>query len=192
MKKLCVFCGASMGAKSSYVESARLLGKTLAEQEITLVYGGASVGIMGQIADATMAAGGEVIGVMPKQLVEREVAHNSLNQLIVVENMHERKAKMAELSDGFIALPGGLGTLEELFEVLTWSQLRLHSKPCALLNIEGYYDQLMAFLDNAVAEKFIKPVHRDMILVSDNPIELLGSIQRYSPPNADKLSAIAT
>lgn len=190
MKKLCVFCGASMGAKSSYVESARLLGKTLAEQEITLVYGGASVGIMGQIADATMSAGGEVIGVMPRQLVEREVAHNSLNQFIVVENMHERKAKMAELSDGFIALPGGLGTLEEFFEVLTWSQLRLHNKPCALLNIEGYYDQLIAFLDNAVAEKFIRPIHRDMILVSDNPIELLGFIQRYNPSNADKLSAI--
>lgn len=179
-----------MGVKLSYVDSARLLGKTLAEQNITLVYGGASVGIMGQIADATMASGGEVIGVMPKQLVDREVAHNSLNQLIVVENMHERKAKMAELSDGFIALPGGLGTLEELFEVLTWSQLRIHNKPCALLNIEGYYDQLIAFLDNAVAEKFIKPVHRDMILVSDNPIELLGTIQNYIPSNVDKFGNI--
>lgn len=179
-----------MGAKSSYVDSARLLGKTLAEQKITLVYGGASVGIMGQIADATMASGGEVIGVMPKQLVDREVAHNSLNQLIVVENMHERKAKMAELSDGFIALPGGLGTLEELFEVLTWSQLRIHNKPCALLNIEGYYDQLIAFLDNAVAEKFIKPVHRDMILVSANPVELLGTIQNYTPSHVDKFNNV--
>lgn len=183
MKSLCVFCGSSFGTSPATKKLAQLLGQTLAIEGITLVYGGASVGLMGLLADAAMAKGGEVVGVMPEQLVAREVAHPSLNELIIVKNMHERKAKMAELSDGFIALPGGLGTLEELFEVLTWAQLGLHQKPCGLLNSEGYYDSLINFLDQAVAAEFIKPAHRNLLMVSDTPTQLLTMFGDYKAPN---------
>jgi len=180
MKRLCVFCGASMGRNPAYAEAARSLAKILATKGITLVYGGASVGVMGQLADAALEAGGEVIGVMPQELVNREVSHLHLSELIIVGSMHERKAKMAELSDGFIALPGGLGTLEELFEVLTWAQLRFHAKPCGLLNTNGYYDQLISFLDHSVDEKFIKPTHRQMIVLGDEPNALLKALEARS------------
>jgi uncharacterized protein (TIGR00730 family) len=183
MKRLCVFCGASTGRNPAYVEAARALAKTLASKGITLVYGGASVGIMGQLADAALEAGGKVIGVMPQELVNREVSHLNLSELIIVSSMHERKAKMAELSDGFIALPGGLGTLEELFEVLTWAQLRFHAKPCGLLNTNGYYDQLISFLDHSVDEKFIKPAHRELIIVGDEPSALLEALEAYGTPS---------
>lgn len=182
IKSLCVFCGSSLGSNPAFKKLAQLLGETLAQENITLVYGGASVGLMGVLADAAMAAGGKVIGVMPEQLVAREVAHESLDELIVVKDMHERKAKMAELSDGFIALPGGLGTLEELFEVLTWAQLGFHQKPCALLNCEGYYDSLTDFLDEAVTTEFIKPVHRNMVLIADTPHQLLTLFSNYQAP----------
>jgi|TARA_B110000879_G_scaffold139212_1_gene181452 uncharacterized protein (TIGR00730 family) len=187
MKKLCVFCGASMGRNPAYAKAARSLARSLATNGITLVYGGASVGIMGQLADAALEAGGQVIGVMPQELVDREVSHLGLTELKVVGSMHERKAMMAELSDGFIALPGGLGTLEELFEVLTWAQLRFHSKPCGLLNAVGYYDRLISFLDHSVDEKFIKPAHREMLIVNDDPMALLRAFETYSPPSKDKL-----
>lgn len=180
MKRLCVFCGASMGRNPAYAEAARSLAKILATKGITLVYGGASVGVMGQLADAALEAGGKVIGVMPQELVNREVSHLHLSELIIVGSMHERKAKMAELSDGFIALPGGLGTLEELFEVLTWAQLRFHAKPCGLLNTNGYYDQLISFLDHSVDEKFIKPTHRQMIVLGDEPNALLKALEARS------------
>ena len=169
-----------MGRNPAYAEAARSLAKTLATKGITLVYGGASVGVMGQLADAALEAGGKVIGVMPQELVNREVCHLHLSELIIVGSMHERKAKMAELSDGFIALPGGLGTLEELFEVLTWAQLRFHAKPCGLLNTNGYYDQLISFLDHSVDEKFIKPTHRQMIVLGDEPNALLKALEARS------------
>ena len=187
MKKLCVFCGASMGRNPAYVTAARSLARALATNGITLVYGGASVGIMGQLADAALDAGGQVIGVMPQELVDREVSHLGLTELKVVGSMHERKAVMAELSDGFIALPGGLGTLEELIEVLTWAQLRFHSKPCGLLNTDSYYDRLLSFLDHSVNEEFIKPAHREMLIVNDDPMALLRAFEAYSPPSKDKL-----
>ncbi|MFT4748510.1 MAG: hypothetical protein ACI9E4_000174 [Pseudohongiellaceae bacterium] len=183
MKRLCVFCGASMGRNPAYAEAARSLAKILATKDITLVYGGASVGVMGQLADAALEAGGKVIGVMPQELVNREVSHLHLSELIIVDSMHERKAKMAELSDGFVALPGGLGTLEELFEVLTWAQLRFHAKPCGLLNTNGYYDQLISFLDHSVDEKFIKPAHRQMIILGDEPDTLLKALEARSAPS---------
>lgn len=178
-----------MGSNPAYAEAARSLAQILVQNGITLVYGGASVGIMGQLADAALAAGGDVIGVMPQALVDREVSHLNLSELIVVDSMHERKATMAELSDGFIALPGGLGTLEELFEVLTWAQLRFHSKPCGLLNTNGYFDQLIAFLDHSVSEKFVKPVHREMLLISNDPSSLLTAMKTHDQRVADKLVA---
>lgn len=187
MKSLCIFCGSSSGANSDYIETARALGLLLASHGITLVYGGASIGLMGEIANTVLAENGQVIGVMPQSLVDREVAHHSLSDLKIVQSMHERKAVMAECSDGFIALPGGMGTLEELFEVLTWAQLGFHSKPCGLLNIASYYDQLISFLDHTVDEKFVRPAHRDMIHVSDNPTTLLTAMQNHQQPAADKL-----
>jgi len=168
------------------MDLAKVLGQELVKNDIGLVYGGASVGIMGEIADTVLAEGGEVVGVIPQALVEKEISHKKLTELRVVESMHERKTMMAEISDGFIALPGGLGTLEELFEVLTWSQLGFHKKPCALLNVEGYYDSLLAFLAHAVDEQFIKPVHHEKLLVESSPIELLLAMSRYQPPSADK------
>ena len=190
MKRICVFCGSSPGARPEYVEAARQLGHTLASKGIGLVYGGAKVGTMGQIASAALKAGGEVIGVIPEQLVEKEIAFTGLTDLQVVGSMHERKARMAELSDGFIALPGGLGTFEEFFEALTWAQLGLHYKPCGLLNVCGYYDKLIAFLDHTVEQKFVKSEYRAMVLVDENPERLLEKFAAYQPPKIDKAAWI--
>ncbi len=162
-RRVCVFCGSSSGSREVYGDTARLLGTTLAQQDIGLVYGGGNVGLMCDVADAALATGGEVIGVIPDALVERELAHPDLTRLHIVSTMHERKAKMADLSDAFIAMPGGLGTLEEIFEVLAWSQLRFHDKPCGLLNVDGYYDALLSFLDHAVASSFLRADHRDLL-----------------------------
>ncbi len=177
MKKICVFCGSSSGRQPEYIEAAHKLANALTKRGIGLVYGGASVGIMREIADAVLSSGGEVIGVIPQALVDKEVSHKGLTELKVVSSMHERKAVMAELSDGFIALPGGLGTLEELFEVLTWSQLGFHNKPCGLLNVNGYYNKLSSFLDHAVDEEFVKMKHRELLLNEDNPGGLLALME---------------
>lgn len=186
MNKLCVYCGSSSGLLPAYSEAARALGQELVKQNIGLVYGGASVGLMGIIADQVMNNGGEVIGVMPAALVEKEVSHCGLSELVTVSSMHERKAVMAERSDGFIALPGGLGTMEELFEILTWSQLGFHSKPCGLLNTEGYYDKLSEFLDHAVQQQFVKALHRNMLISESDPGALLCRMRSHQPPKADK------
>ncbi len=186
MKYICVYCGSSPGRSPEYIDYAKVLAKELVTRNIGLVYGGASVGIMGEIANTVLDGGGEVIGVMPQSLVDKEVYHNGLTELKVVNTMHERKAIMAEISDGFIALPGGLGTIEELFEVLTWSQLGFHKKPCSLLNIKQYYNNLSHFLDHAVEEQFIKPIHREMLLVEDDPSKLLDAMEKYNPPAVDK------
>src|SRR6185295_4721603 len=186
MNRLCVFCGSSPGRDPIYLAAAAELGTFLAERRIGLVYGGAAIGLMGTVANAARAAGGEVIGVIPRALVELEVAHAGLADLRVVASMHERKAMMAELSDGFIALPGGLGTLEELFEVLTWGQLGLHQKPCGLLNVQGYFDGLLSFIDRCVDEGFLRLEHRSMVLVSDSPAVLLELLEDYEPPAVEK------
>jgi uncharacterized protein (TIGR00730 family) len=186
MKRICVFCGSSPGSSPDYIQAAQQLGYTLASRKIGLVYGGAKVGMMGKIAEAVLERQGEVIGVIPKGLVEKEVSFTGLADLRVVASMHERKALMAELSDGFIALPGGLGTLEEFFEVATWAQLGLHLKPCGLLNIRNYYDTLVGFLDHIVDEKFVEPEHRAMILIDDDPEKLLQKFETYQPPMVDK------
>lgn len=186
MHSICVFCGSNPGARHVYAEAARALGRTLAEAGIQLVYGGAAVGLMGTLADAALAAGGTVVGVIPGVLVEREIAHAGLTEIRVVDSMHERKSVMAELSDGFIALPGGAGTLEELFEVWTWSQLGLHRKPVGLLNVEGYFDALIAFIDHQTDERFMRREHRDMLLVDGEPGLLLRRFKSYRPPLVEK------
>jgi uncharacterized protein (TIGR00730 family) len=186
IRRLAVFCGSSTGDAPAYAAAARDLGTTLARRGIGLVYGGASVGLMGTIADAAIAAGGEVIGVIPEALVRKEVAHGGPVDLRIVGSMHERKALMAELSDAFVALPGGIGTLEELFEVWTWAQLGYHAKPCALLNTEGFYDPLIAFLDDVVAHRFLKDAHRAMLIVADAPDDLLARLAAYEPPVVGK------
>jgi uncharacterized protein (TIGR00730 family) len=186
LKRVAVFCGSSPGAQPAYGEVARGLGRLLAERGLGLVYGGASVGLMGAVARAALEAGGEVIGVIPRSLADREVAFTGLADLRVVGTMHDRKLAIADLSDAFIALPGGLGTLEEVFEVLTWGQLGMHAKPCGLLNVSGYYDRLIAFLDHTAAEQFIEPEHRAMILVDDQPAALLDQFATYQPPRLDK------
>ena len=186
MTRLCVYCGSSSGSQPEYTEAAEDLGRALVKRNIELVYGGASVGTMGVLANTVLAEGGRVIGIIPQALVDREVAHTGLSELRVVTSMHERKTLMAELSDGFIALPGGLGTLEELFEVLTWGQLGLHQKPCGLLNIRDYYRSLIDFLDHAVGEEFIKAVHRAMLLVEERPDRLLQRFERYHAPRVAK------
>lgn len=184
--RLCVFSGSSSGRSVAYAAAAADLGRALAGSGIGLVYGGASVGLMGVLADAALAAGGEVIGVIPQALYDKEIAHRGLSDLRVVGSMHERKAMMADLADGFVALPGGAGTLEELFEVWTWAQLGHHRKPCALLNVDGFYDGLAGFLDHIVAEEFVKPVHRDMLIVAPDVDSLLASIGSYEAPLVDK------
>jgi len=174
VQSICVYCGSSSRAREEYFEAARATGRAIASRGLGLVYGGAKVGLMGVVADTVLAAGGRAIGVIPRPLVEKEVAHPSLTELHVVESMHDRKALMAELAGAFIALPGGFGTLDELFETLTWGQLKFHEKPIGLLNIDGYFDSLLAFCDRAVQDGFIHPAHRDMILVDTNPAELLA------------------
>jgi len=186
MKAICVFCGSGSGSNPEYLQAACDLGNTLAERSITLIYGGGNVGLMGEIARAVMGMGGEVIGVIPRHLAEKKVAYEGITDLRLVETMHERKAMMAELAEGFIALPGGLGTLEEIAEVLTWAQLGLHPKPCGLLNVNGYFDHLSAFLDHMLIEGFLHPVHRGMVQVSSDINQLLAAFEVYHPPQADK------
>ncbi|WP_394828699.1 TIGR00730 family Rossman fold protein [Pendulispora albinea] len=180
--RICVFCGSSAGKRPDYMEAARAFGHLLATRGIGLVYGGASVGMMGAVADAALAAGGEVIGVIPRALVDREIAHKGLTDLRVVESMHERKALMAELSNGFVSLPGGTGTLEEAFEVWTWGVLGFHKKACAWLNVAGYYDALMAAIDRMASEGFLKEEHRHMVLVDSDADKLVTQIANYTPP----------
>ena len=186
MKRICVFCGSSPGAKPEYLEAARELGRALADKNIGLVYGGGNVGLMGQIAKAVLEKDGNVIGVIPKALAEKEVALTELDDLRIVESMHERKALMAELSGGFIALPGGLGTIEEFVEVLTWAQLGIHQKPCGLLNVCQYYKKFSDFLDHVTDQNFLEKGHRDIVLVDDDPHALLTKFESYCPPSIDK------
>jgi uncharacterized protein (TIGR00730 family) len=181
MRRICVFCGSSTGNDPVYAEHAAVVGKLLAQRGIGVVYGGASVGIMGVVADAALAAGGEVIGVIPKHLMRVEIAHAGLTELHITADMHERKAKMAELSDGFLALPGGAGTLEELAEVWTWAQLGLHAKPIGLVDTAGYFRPLREFADHMVSEGFLRPQHRDIIFVDPDPAVLLDSFATYQP-----------
>ncbi len=177
MNSICVYCGSSFGANGLYLDATMSLARTLAARGIRVVYGGASVGLMGALADTTIEAGGEVVGVIPQALVDREIAHPGLTELHVVNSMHERKALMAELSDAFVALPGGIGTLEELIEVYTWSQLRLHDKPLGVLNVAGYYDGLAAFLDHAVAQGFLPGAQRARLLTAAEPNALLDGLE---------------
>ena len=186
MKTVCVYCGSNPGRLSQYRQAARLLGHELARRDLGLVYGGASVGVMGAVADAVLEHGGKAIGVIPYALATKEVSHNSLDELIVVDSMHERKARMAELSDGFIALPGGWGTIEEIFEMLTWAQLGFHEKPCGLLNIASYYDPLFAFLENAIDQQFVKEEYRPMIMMDEMPGSLLDRFHEYRAPKVRK------
>jgi uncharacterized protein (TIGR00730 family) len=181
VQRVCVFCGSSPGARPAYAEATAETARLLVDQGIGVVYGGGHVGLMGVLADTAMAAGGEVIGVIPQALVDREIGHTAITQLRVVESMHERKALMTELSDAFLALPGGAGTLEELFEVYTWAQLGLHSKPCALLDVEDYYSGLAAFLDHAVEERFLREEHRAALMVEREPARLLERLRAFEP-----------
>ena len=193
MQSVCVFCGASPGADPVYAAAASAFGALLARTGRRLVYGGGHVGLMGTVADAALAGGGTVVGVIPQSLVEREVAHSSLTELRVVGSMHERKALMAELSDGFVALPGGIGTLEELFEVWTWGQLGLHRKPYGLLNVARFYDPLLAFLDHLVTQRFVRREHRDLVLVDEEPERLVERLARFEPPALPKwIDRVAT
>ena len=193
LSALCVFCGSNLGADPAYAESARHMGRLLAERGVKLVYGGGRVGLMGALADAALEAGGAVVGVIPDALRRREVAHEALTDLRVVRTMHERKQLMAELSDGFVALPGGFGTFEEFCEVLTWSQLGLHAKPCGLLNVKRYYAGLLALFDHAVAEQLLHPRNRGMVIAETEPDALLDAMQRYrAPPVEQWLTAETT
>lgn len=186
MKSICVYCGSSAGARPEYAALARSVGALLAARGITLVYGAGNVGLMGIAAEAALAAGGKVVGIIPQALMEWEVAHTDLSELIVVNDMHERKLMMADRADGFIALPGGIGTLEELFETWTWLQLGFHGKPIALLDVAGYYAALLAFLDHMVAEKFLKAKQRDLLMAGSDPVEILDRMARFVPPESDK------
>ena len=186
MERICVFCGSSDGARPGYVQAAKAMGTAIARAGLGLVYGGGKVGLMGVVANAALAAGGSVIGVIPQALVDKEVGHNHLTDLRVVGSMHERKQMMADLSDGFIAMPGGFGTLEEFCEILTWAQLGFHRKPCGILNTEGYYDPLLTFFDHVVTEGFVRPVHRSAIVVNDQPEALLDFMLTYTPPVVEK------
>ncbi|WP_295117172.1 TIGR00730 family Rossman fold protein [uncultured Chitinophaga sp.] len=186
MKSVTVFCASSPGENRAYMEAAFETGQVLAEKGMGLVYGGARVGLMGAVADGALSAGGKVIGVLPDFLRSKEIAHTGLTELIVVDSMHARKTKMNDLCDGIIALPGGFGTLEELFEILTWGQLGLHKKPVGLLNVRGFYDSLIALLDHMTAEQLLKKENRDMLLVSDNVHTLLELMDAYVPPVTGK------
>lgn len=186
MDRICVYCGSSAGVGDEFADAARSLADLLVSADIGLVYGGATKGLMGILADRVLHGGGEVQGVIPKALQDKEIAHEGLTRLHVVDSMHERKSVMALLSDGFIALPGGFGTTEEIIEVLTWGQLQFHAKPCGLLNVGGYFDHLLAFFDHGRKHGFLKPQHQQMLLVADSPASLLDQFEHYSPPVTDK------
>ena len=189
LSSVCVFLGSSPGARPVFAEAARSLGRLLAARGLTLIYGGAHVGLMGVLADAALGAGGSVIGVIPRSMVDREIAHNGVTELRIVESMHERKALMADLADAFVCFPGGYGTLDEFCEVLTWSQLALHQKPCGLLNVDGYYDPLIAQFDRAVAEGLLRPRHRALVGVHHDAAALLDLLERSEVPSAAALSS---
>ena len=182
INNICIYCGSSPGRLEAYAASARAVAKSLVSRDIGLVYGGASVGIMGMVADHVLLLGGKAIGVIPESLARKEVAHGNLTELHITRSMHERKTLMAELADGFIALPGGIGTLEEIFEIWTWAQLGLHDKPCGLLNVEGYFDPLSKFLDHSVTEQFVNQQTRAMLFVENDPEALLERFATYRPP----------
>jgi uncharacterized protein (TIGR00730 family) len=186
MRTVCVFCGARTGSDPAFAEAAKRFGAFLGRTGRTLVYGGGHVGMMGILADAALAAGGRVIGVIPQALVDKELAHRSLTELRVVDSMHARKALMAELADGFVALPGGIGTLEELFEIWTWGQLNLHAKPYGLLEVNGFFDPLLAFLDSLVEKGFVRPEHRAMLLVEPDPARLVERMASHRPVQVPK------
>ena len=180
--RICVFCGSRSGNSDAYADAARKLGASMAQQKIDLVYGGGHVGLMGIVADAVLRGGGKVYGVIPEKLAERELAHDTLTELFVVRNMHERKMKMADLSDAFIAMPGGFGTMDELFEVVTWGQLGIQRKAIGLLNVDGYWDPMLAWIEHALDEQFIRPHHRNLIVVADEPVALLDLLAQHEPP----------
>ena len=182
MTSVCVFCGSAAGTNPLYAEAARELGRELAARKLALVYGGGRVGLMGQVASATLAAGGEVLGVIPHSLAKREVAQEDCTELIVVDTMHERKALMADRSDAFVALPGGYGTCDELFEIVTWAQLGIHRKPVALLNVNGFFTPLLAWLDHVMSEGLLKPKHRELLLVADTVPALFEALANWTPP----------
>lgn len=186
MKRVCVFCGSSSGARPEYAAAARALAQLLAARGLGLVYGGGNIGLMGIVADAMLEAGGEVTGVIPRSLLVKEVGHRGITDLRVVETMHERKALMSELADAFIALPGGFGTLDEFFEILTWAQLGFHGKPCGLLNVAGYFDHMLMALDHAVAERFLRPQHRALVLADTDPVALLSRLAAFAPQQDGK------
>ncbi len=186
MNSICVFCGSSVGRNGLYAEKARKLGKELAERKITLVFGGGNIGVMREIADSVMESGGQVIGVMPKHIVDKEIAHQNITKLHIVGSMHERKALMAELSDAFIALPGGFGTLDEIFEVMTWNQLEIINKPTALLNVDGYFNHLLSFIDHAVGERFVRREHQQNLVVEEDEVKLIQRLEDFRPVKADK------
>ena len=186
MKRICVFCGSSVGSHPEYRAAAEEMGTELVRRNIGLVYGGGNIGLMGVLADAVLKAGGEAVGVIPERLMEREVGHNGLTKLHIVRSMHERKALMADLSDAFIALPGGFGTLEEFCEVVTWAQLGLHAKPCGILNVLGYYSPLLAMFDHAVEERFLKIENRSLVLARDSVAELLRALEDWHPMRVEK------
>lgn len=186
IKNICVYCGSSPGKNPAYLLAAERLAKVMCDRDIGLVYGGAAIGVMGAVADAVLEGGGEAVGIIPKSLAVKEVAHSNLTQLHVVASMHERKAMMAELADGFIALPGGWGTLEEIFEILTWAQLGFHHKPCGLLNVEGYYDGLISFLDNTIEQQFVNELCRPMLMKASKPAALLDQFAEYRAPRVRK------
>ncbi|HYH09526.1 MAG TPA: TIGR00730 family Rossman fold protein [Thermoanaerobaculia bacterium] len=186
MRRICVFCGSNKGADPAYLDAVRILGRLFATEGIGLVYGGGSVGLMGELADTVLSSGGEVIGVIPHALWAREVGHRGLTDLHIVDTMHERKAMMADLADAFIALPGGLGTLEEIFEIWTWAQLGLHTKPVGFLDVGGFYKPLMQFLDRAVRERFLKEEHRAIAVIESDPEKLLRRFDSWSPPRVEK------
>ena len=190
MNRVGVFCGSSPGNDDTYLEGAQALGRACLRRGLGVVYGGAGVGLMGRLAETVIAGGGEIVGVIPSSLAEREVAHTDLPDLRVVGSMHERKALMAELSDAFVALPGGMGTIEEFFEMLTWSQLGIHEKACGLLNVSGYFDRLVDFLDHAAAQRFIRPDHRSMVHLHHDPDHLLNLLEDHRQPAVDKASWI--
>ena len=186
MKRVCVYCGSNRGLRSVYVDAARDLAAVLVRHEIELVYGGADKGIMGVIADEVLRLGGKVHGVIPQMLIDKELAHQGLTELHVVSSMHARKSMMAALSDGFIAMPGGFGTLEEIIEIITWGQLRFHDKPCGLLNIDGFFDHLLSYLDHASAEGFLRGENRQMLLSDRDAAGLIQHFERYTAPHVDK------
>jgi uncharacterized protein (TIGR00730 family) len=186
VKNICVFCGSSFGRKPAYARAARQLGAALASRDLGLVYGGGSIGLMGAVADAALEAGAPVVGVIPRALARREIAHHGLTRLEVVPSMHARKARMARLSDAFVAMPGGIGTLEELFEVLTWGYLGIHAKPTGLLDVGGYWKPLVRLLDHAVEEGFLRPAHRKLVVIDRSPDRLLARLLAHRVPSATR------